>query len=619
MMAVMLAAVTPLLLHSQSRFSLSVHGGGALHISRFDSFDQYPGIPVPAEAGPYRSERRGISPLFELQVDYSVNSWLATGIRLAHTTFRSNFTATEVIPIAGTNGQVIPATLEHRLDGTHGRLGVDLFSRIHLHQRLAVDGGFQLSFPLSNHYSQTQRFTDPIGISFDDGSRIQVTSQGSIPGLRAVALNLNLRMEGNLPLNARESLKLVPFVGVNSGITSTSGAVNWRYTFLVGGIGLRYTIPHSPIYADTVLITDTVYVLAAVNSEEVVRIESSTDEYVTGDTLKTLIYQTVSIALPTPPSVHAASVGLAFRSAEGLESSSAEVVFTTLHRKRYSAIIPVIITPCDSSQLPDDYSRQGAHTHYSIVPLIKEQLAARRQRLSVTLKPCLGSKFGTAARELALNLATALGVNSDVLDVSMSDSVVADNYLTLGVPGQQILILHQDTVVKAFIPPVIIRPSVVSEHGVSKWKLALSLGSRILKEYSGTGEVPIELEYFVHEGITGIRDSRTEISCALTIQDSVGTIIQGDAATLRIKPKSSSGRGSLSTIQEYFIAEELTAVTPFTWILERNSSRLDENVVPSSVQFTPVAPDELLEVLSALGPLEQRYYLGFTWLKGVTP
>lgn len=162
--------------------------------------------------------------------------------RASYKDLSGKLSKTESIPVynpsteSSTNGE-----FEHSIDSKVSSAGLGIYGSYKLSDEFRINAGLQGGYLLQKTYKQKEQIVNPsFGTFVGSSSRIRNSHEGDLPNVSSIELSISLGISYDLPLNASNTLILVPEVYYHHGLTNLESGESWSVSSLVGGLGLKY-------------------------------------------------------------------------------------------------------------------------------------------------------------------------------------------------------------------------------------------------------------------------------------------------------------------------------------------------------------------------------------------
>lgn len=555
---------------AQSPWSVTASGGITL-MGSSSSFTTIPGIPIPPSREPLRYSGQGTwsaRPSFAIAGDLRLFGNVHGGLRLGYGGSTATTAAPERIPIATEQG-VYLATLQHKLVTSFTWLAAEPYVRYEPLRWLGLEFAVPVTFLNGSTYAQTQRFSDPDGLQFTDGSVEQRTGEGDIPNAHTTIPMMSLGAEGMFPLVADSTLLIVPSMSYAFALSDVVDNTSLRFSGLRLGVGIRYRAPGPAPRRDTIRITDTVRDTIVVLSRDVKTVttqfaDRTMEQFVIGDTVRILVKEQYRRLVPKPPTVLRASIQVAFVNDKGNVSDDAQVRAHRVRRTRIVPVVPAVAFDEDSAtMLPDRYIRlnkrvatkwkeeaairigSGSHWQYQILNVVGSRLLAsggsmrldayddgtvdgRRNatRRCEAVRDYLTTTFGIPVRRLPISVRR--GQSSQQPWVLMSDtSETLFRPLTI-----------VDTTSETQLPKVRVSPDVVSEAGVASWSIRMMRQGRQVRAFDGKGDLPDSIDWDMNQDLDAHVAMKDVTLAELLVTDREGSSVRSAPGRIGLRNAS---------------------------------------------------------------------------------
>ena len=629
----------------QERVSLAVDASVGVGIQApLGSFGSIPGVASP-ESVLFSPSTASIGWWFHVGADIPLLENIRVGARLGARSLAMSYTATERVPIATEQGQVFFATLQHSLTSDVVMFLAEPRVRYEPFSWLAIAVGIPLWFPISDNYTQTQRFIDPTGLSFVDGSTEQMTSQGAIPNRAAIVTGIEAHLEGLLPLTTTRNLFLVPHVGYSRVLTSVNidGALQSQsFTF---GVGFRYLFgiqENNPIETTPQQVRllsierDTTVDLSTQVKEAITSLTSTrSDSIIDGNVVRIRVRESYRTLLPKPPSVLRGSLRLAFMHDDGSVSDDAQLYAQRVRLSRTVPMMPLVIFDDSSSVLPARYvqfssSRAASwkepsaltdanvHWQYHVLNVIGFRLKVNPSASCTLLAYDDGTEFG---KGLALRriesvqryLMQSFGIASRRINVEVRKGqpsplpwvMIVDPTRRLIRPVASSFVQNETR-----LPRVRIMPDVVSEAGMNKWSITMFQAGRSVRTYADTGAVPAMILWNMNENLNADAVLLQQILVELRLEDTEGTSTRSEPGRIAMRSQSVTDVSGVPSSRV-----EILRLHPPDY-LSTPESELFSGAGPfTSIEFYPETETDEAEFLQSDAPVYTKPLNAAAWFR----
>lgn len=617
---------------SQRQWSVEAGGGISLR-GAIGTMLPIPGIPSPSPLSFVSDEQ--FAPAFGyMGADIRLREDISIGLRLGVGGIRGGWTALERIPIAQADS-VYQATIEHRLTADVTALNAEPFLRWHATDRLGIDVGIPVMAMLSSTHRQTQRFADPVGLPFSDGSTQQITSTGTVPDLRTLVPSVRGRLSYALPLFGG-SWTLVPHAAVAITPFSLHGGTTWRDVTVDLGIAIRFGSTISSVdttrqrvpRTDTLYVRDTITVLQpGMPNPDAELIDRSVGQMVTvNDTLRTVtVTERYRKILPKPPGILEATIRTVFVDEGGRERTDATIVTKRRRNVVSVAQLPIIVFEGVDTTLPErlirlspeqaiafherdliDTSASSTVPHWSrhVLNIVGRRMR-RAPRSTVVLRTA-GNEAIAEARVTSVRayLKDAFGVESRRLkhdhgrtgDTSVM--IVVDPSCDIVAP-----VVRADTTLEADLPTVKIYPDVVADAAISAWSIDVVQAGKVVHTDYGTGAVPQSIAWRMHQSVSAERALQETFEVRLTVADMEGGRVVTDPARILLREAAIMDASAAVQTSGLWLAHASTPYRP-----------CPQQIPNSGVTRVDVVTDDASTAwwMRGIDPQDRRYWNG-TW------
>lgn len=498
-----------------------------------------------------------------LGVNVPMNTWLGVGMRATAYGIGGELTAEERLPI-NQNDAVYVATVEHRRVMSGNRVDVAGYLRVHPWHRLELDVALGVPVATTFDLVQTQRFTDPVGITFSDGVLEQTTGSGTIPHRTSLVAEVRAAW----PVGLTRRFDLIPAIGFRSDASSVLDGATWATRQVYGGVGIRMhlgareqPVVESPVRrADTVIIRDTMTVVEQRSDTAVTlfsRLEALDSSGTTPRVLFTEIYQRM---VPRPAAFMEVSLAVDVVYPDGASRTAATVQPERVARVRSMPLYPILVFDEGGTDIPERYLRAGLHVQHNVLRVMADSLRAKGTRRVDVVGYHDGTQAGAARAHLrAEAVATALrglGVQRSAMSVrnTVAPSLTFDGTVELRITPQVALRGYiRETKLVATLPELRVRPEVVSDEEITSWRCSIRQAGRQVYSVSQAAPVPVDVRWPMGEMSMEPGES-IEYAATFGVTNARGEARESDAATVTVQAVSdASGSMPKRTIEEFVV------------------------------------------------------------------
>lgn len=617
--------------------------GGAAIVIPIGSFTSIPGIPSPSSLT-FSPQSGSTRPWLSIGADVPlVNEW-RIGARLGGQSQRLVYSATERVPIATETGGIYQATLQHDLIVNVTTLVIEPLIRYTPRSWLAFTASVPLLIPSSSNYVQTQRFTDPSGLSFVDGSVEQTTGRGTTPNLASIVPCLAIGAEGLLSLTRKEDLFLTPQIGYSLmlGTFNNDGALRTQSVSL--GIGFRYVfgVAEAPLMERVVVIQrDTTVGLSAQVRERSTTLESTrTESLVDGNIVRVTVFERYQTLLPKPPAVLRGSLRLAFVHDDGSESDDARVSAQRYRIDRTVPFMPLVVFDDTASTLPARYVQltptaaslwkeqsalveSATHWQYNVLNIIGFRLQVHPTALCSLVTYDDGTDQGQALAQrrceaLREYLVKTFAINTKRLVIEvLSGQVSQPAWVMLVDPTRVLLqpVTSSSVQNESRLPRVRVMPDVVSEAGIRWWMVSMLQSGRLVRAYSDSGAVPSSLLWNMNDNLETDAVLSQQILVELKLEDAEGSTTRSEPGRIVMRNQSLTDVTGMPVPR----TEVLRVLSP-DFVATPDAELFTDAPAFTSVEFYPASTQDNAEYLLSGAPVIKKSVDAGTWFRrGLVP
>jgi len=481
----------------------------------------------------------GLGPGFGLLFELPFSASTRLGLRASMQVMDSKQTAQAYLgPVVLPSGDTASGISEYSLDmatmGFELELGFGFKPVSSLPLWLRI--GPEIGISSSRDYTQQEQIISPSGATFvgpnGENTRVRnavTTTLGDTPFRIAAVIG----GEYELPLNREETFILSPGIDFAYGFTPVRSDLDWNAHQLRASLALKYSfpVPPPPPPPDT----------------------------------------TPVVIKPPPPepiltsALRAVGVG-----ADNVERPNVTVRIEEFVNTETRSMLNYVFFDQGSSTIPDRYVRISNATASSFtISQLHDQttIDVYHQVLNV-----VGSRMKSTPGSTITLTGTNDGTDAEkgVADLSRSRAEGVKNYLTTtwgidpgrikvvsrnlpGIPSnptdpdgmaenrrveitsENLTLLEpvttDDTLRRADPPMLRLKPAVNAEAGAERWELTIAQGGRTLKQFSGNGEPPTNVDWAIAETREALPLQQRPLVSTLTVRDKNGKTTQATTQT----------------------------------------------------------------------------------------
>ncbi|MBL7998647.1 MAG: OmpA family protein [Candidatus Kapabacteria bacterium] len=215
------------------RFGGFAGGGIILHAAEFSSLNGFP------SCCPLYTNGNGLTPNVGLFIELPMTQRISHSIRLSLSDLSGRFTTVESQPV-DVSGTLREAKIEHSLSTVTQGIALEPTANFRVGKTLTAFTGIRADFSLKGVVSQKEELLFPEQGSFENGSRIRNTKSGDIVGLSPLVLSAVGGFRLSFPMNADNTLLLMPELSFSLGFTRMTISEDWRAHAVRAGIGVAF-------------------------------------------------------------------------------------------------------------------------------------------------------------------------------------------------------------------------------------------------------------------------------------------------------------------------------------------------------------------------------------------
>ncbi len=394
---------------------------------------------------------------------------------------------------------------------------------------LTLRGGIEIGAMPIRSVSQRERIVEPGSATFinaaGERTSIRNAAEGDIQGTKA-RMAAVAGVDYELPLNRAESMLIVPEVGYSYALTDVRPDLGWRVHQIRLGLAFKYSLPIPEPEEPTAIVAEVPpppepELAASVNAVSVeggaehdnltIRVE----EFINTQTRTLLPYIFFDEGSSELASRYH-QIDLAQRSEFSLESLHNRSTIDVYHQTLNILGRRMVDDPKSTLALTGTNADRGAEVGNMALS------RARAERVKSYLVERWGiepSRISVSAR----NLPAAPSSMDDPDGMAENRRVeVTSNSYSLLEP-----VTTTDTL-RTVTPPMLrLKPKTVAEAGVGRWSARVVQGDRLLKEFSGVGDVPRVLDWNIAEDQGKVPLHEAPLVSSIELRDARGVTVQG--------------------------------------------------------------------------------------------
>ncbi len=499
-----------------------VFAGYGLNFSRSD-FRSLPNVP---SCCPQYTSGSGAGFLGGFLYSHPITDDMFIGGRLGFDMFRTNFTRIEDVNLI-IDGSSYAGKFEHQVEANFSRLMMYPNVSYRLHKSLFVEAGVDLSLLLSQKYKQIEVIKEPSDRgTFDDGNRYRNNNSGDIENTNTFNAALRLGFFYEMPLKDDASLKIAPEVFYSYWLMPMVKDRSWNLHQIHLGISLKYSTPPPPPpppvppKAPPMPLPE----------------------------------------LPPPPPGLAASIKAVEVDSLGSETSNFSVKIEDFTSLSMRPLLNFIFFAENSAELPERYikispqdadvftmknveSTDALGTYYNVLNILGKRLKDN-PNIDFTLIGT-NSDNGVEKNNRELSLARANSVKNYFTNVwkidekrikvvardlpkenTDSDEEGADDEnrrveIVSNSPEIDEPVITGDTLRVLSNTRVRFYPNSTSPGGIKNWTLNIKQNNKTIKEFEGTGELPVSMDWDLSNSDSTSPHKAGNISYSLEVRDNL--------------------------------------------------------------------------------------------------
>lgn len=431
--------------------------------------------------------------------EHTIAGPIALGIRGQYRQANTTLISSEHTAIA-VDGVETAARIDHTLDASLGVVALQPLLRYAMVGGLAFSTGLELGYTIQHTFEQRETLEQPADAgAFLNGGRTRNVQTGEIPNANKFIMSWTAGLSYALPLNADNTLQLVPELSYRHPLTPVVQGITWTISSFTGGIGIRFVIPPSPSVPEEppVVKPDTTPIIVQSVPPPVV---------------------VAPPPAPEPDQVLTTTIATTGVSATGVESPVAVLQLEEIASSRVIPLLPYLFFDGNETVLPQRYtsSTEGENAlamHRSMLRELGRRMQSdptatlRITGITSTAKDAIiaDETAKSRARAVAKYLNTNYNIPQSKLLVASSplpaattpstldaDGVAEINRVELSSSSAALLgpVRLNDTIRSSTPPTLRFRTTTASTAPVLGWEIRISQEGKGLKTFKGQGAAP---------------------------------------------------------------------------------------------------------------------------------
>ncbi len=460
-------------------------------------------------------------------VDYPVDyKWHING-RVSYSVYNGLLSKVEETTVL-VDGVSRQGEFEHTLDIGLSTLGFELGAGYRIIDYLFGHASVRAGFPMTKTYDQKEEIVNPSDRgTFLDSTRVRNVFSGDLENA-AMQLAFNVGISYELPMNRRRSFLIAPEVFYSYWFTPVVSGKTWGVHTIRAGLSLKYKQPPPPPPPPPPPLDPP-------NPEK--------------------------LPEPVKPPELNASVYAVKVDSSGKENKNFNIRIEDFISLNMRPLLNYVFFAEDSSNIPDRYIRLNAkdtakfdlkklqnldavQTYYQVLNIFGKRLNENPKE-RITLIGC-NSNSGNEKGNKELSKARAESVRDYLRDVwgidekrmrisarnlprqasrSDEEGPDAENRRVEIVSRGNVLgepVMTTDTLRILSTTRLKFYPVANSAFGIKEWKLQAIQGKKVLKEFSGNGNIPASLDWVINQKDTNAPKNYANVSYTLSVSDSLG-------------------------------------------------------------------------------------------------
>lgn len=446
----------------------------------------------------------------------------AAMLRLGYVTFGDSREQTEDIGNAVENNATVDAVSQHSFDFTIGAISIEPQLMIRPFRiPLNIHLGAQFGFPIRDNASYSEQLIAPAGAVFTNGTTERNRQEGSV-GAGSPSISAIPGISYDIPI--ARSLVLAPEAAYHLDlVNSPTLPQDYSTTFRLG-LALKYgpgnviQIPQGPSSSALQAAVQATGLFSDGSEKPVVQIRV---EESLGSQLRPLLnyvfFGENSDEVPERYNALEPAEANAF----GVESLHYLDVLQTYHHLLNIVGRRMLQNPTATLRIVGRNSDEGKE---------KGNITLSRNR-ALAVRQYLYDTWGIEMARMPIEAANLPEKPSNIAD---PDGIVENRRAELYSDNPAILepVFTSDTTRTANPPSVRFRASAQPATGVERWRMTASQAGRTLKEFSGEGALPTQLDWRIDEDQTHAPKVPAPIDYQLEVEDTDGNLTTTPLASI---------------------------------------------------------------------------------------
>lgn len=527
------------------RASIGIMGGAGFSMHSVD-FRTLPGIP---SCCPQYSSGTGTGFIAGLSFDYPLSASLLLDMRATlHKQNARLVTQERKTVFDGT--QSVDGIFEHSIDAT-----IPIYSIIPSLRYIFLDNfnvrvGMNVGIISSAEYLQEEVLASPTNLVFSNGSSVWLSSSGSIPRLNSMQVSAVSSIGYDVPLNQRRTFVATPEVTYTFGFTDVLNTNPWKIQTIGAGIGLRYVFREDPP-----LPPMEIPAIPLRESDIALRLEAdsiTTKKQTLPTTIRGILLDSNEKKLNpqifrvnnTVSSNITALVNKIFFDAESAEIPSRYILLKHNEAARFDlAVLDGSGTLGVYYQILNIVAKRMIEEPTSTITLTgslsgseseKSQIQLAQQRAE-NVKNYLTSVWNIDPQRINVKYRNLPEVPSNTTN---EDGFAENRRVDITTNSERIfsVVSYKDTSVTTNVTSMNISAQAPSDKNIEEWRIVISQGNNIIKEFSQNGEIPsTPILWNIRDDNTSIPRGKGLLSLSLIARDKEGKKINVDASPIAVE------------------------------------------------------------------------------------
>lgn len=428
------------------------------------------------------------------------------------------------------NGISHDGNVEHLLDARLAGINIDVLPTYRIWKNLFVDAGVKLSLFVHDNFKQVETITQPSDPSFvfeENGLKYRNYYQGDIPDLNAMIIYGSLGFHYDFAFGKKKTWIISPEVSYSYGFNSMVSGVDWSSHIVRAGVAIKYQAPPPPPPPPALPVAP----------------------------------EMPELPEPVPPPQLAASISAIQLDSLGNQMDKLELTIEDFVSLNMRPLLTYVFFDNNSAEIPSRYNlatKEEANnfsednlkdmdvlpTYYYVYNIVGKRMrkypnatitltgtnsnegeeqnnTELSKRRAETVKEYLVNNWEIDPERINIKYGNLPAEASNAAEVGGNEENRRVE-ITSDEPNLTEPVLTIDTLRKIPTTTIVFRPSIQSDAGISEWQLNVMQSGHVVKQFSGSGEIPETLNWVIEEKSKNIPTKGGNLQYVLELTDKVG-------------------------------------------------------------------------------------------------